>query len=368
MKTPSGSPSAPRHFPAQTHRYQWDKAGRLEKASVYQHPRDLVTNLATQPDINPDTATYLQSQIELQRDTLGRLSTETQRLYRPGPNGQPEVEFEHSISHQFDALGNRQASVLQGAGQIDWQLYGSGHVHGLLHNGASLVDIERDGLHRETQRSLHGPNPNPNPSSALQIQRQWDSLGRLQSIHTQGLGAGATPQPLIGQLSQRRYHYDALGQLAGIQMSDQTMRYGYDAAGRLRGAASSLTPQAPQTITRWNIDPAGNRLPAPSQDSQGPGIDWAAQQLGEHLGYSIILLERWVSGQCLAHKLQPARTGYTILHQANLPGHAGCVPTENVPHVLTIQVHKLKGTTIISGILLEGVDLQSGLGVGSCTV
>ena len=263
--------------PAQTHRYQWDKAGRLEKASVYQHPRDLVTNLATQPDINPDTATYLQSQIELQRDTLGRLSTETQRLYRPGPNGQPEVEFEHSISHQFDALGNRQASVLQGAGQIDWQLYGSGHVHGLLHNGASLVDIERDGLHRETQRSLHGPNPNPNPSSALQIQRQWDSLGRLQSIHTQGLGAGATPQPLIGQLSQRRYHYDALGQLAGIQMSDQTMRYGYDAAGRLRGAASSLTPQAPQTITRWNIDPAGNRLPAPSQDSQGPGIDWAAQ-------------------------------------------------------------------------------------------
>ena len=28
-------------------------------------------------------------------------------------------------------LGNRQASQLQGVGQIEWLLYGSGHVHGL---------------------------------------------------------------------------------------------------------------------------------------------------------------------------------------------------------------------------------------------
>ena len=226
--------------PAQTHRYEWDAAARLMAASVHgPHEQGEQT----------------QSRIEIERDVLGRITGETQRLYRVGKSGQPEIEFEHTIAHRLDALGNRQASQLQGVGQIEWLLYGSGHVHGLQHNGNALLDFERDALHRETGRTLLGQDQQGAPG-ALKVQRRWDALGRLQGLATQGLqGAAQLPQVLIGQLSQRQYHYDALGQLTAVQTPAETLRYGYDAAGRLRAM------QQGQQQHRWNVDPAGNRLP-----------------------------------------------------------------------------------------------------------
>ena len=83
-----------------------------------------------------------------------------------------------------------------------------------------------------------------------------------------------TPQILIGQLTQRQYHYDALGQLSAIEAPGHTQRYGYDPAGRLRAMLSSLRPEQQ---TRWNIDPAGNRLPGQSSQAQNTQPEWAAQ-------------------------------------------------------------------------------------------
>ena len=252
---------------AQTHRYEWDAAGRLMAASVY----------TQQPEQQ-----QLQSRIELQRDVLGRITGETQRLYRPGlaEHAGPDIEFEHTIAHRLDALGNRQASQLQGVGAIEWLLYGSGYVHGLAHNGQSLIDFERDALHREVKRSLHGVSTESAaepPTPALHIQRQWDALGRLHTLTTHGLhGQAQTPQALIGQLEQRRYHYDALGQLTGIQTAAGTLRYGYDAAGRLRAMQPG---QQAQQAQRWDVDPAGNRLPGRAQESAAESTDWAAQVL-----------------------------------------------------------------------------------------
>ena len=246
---------------AQTHRYEWDAAGRLMAASVY----------TQQPEQQ-----QLQSRIELQRDVLGRITGETQRLYRPGlaEQADPDIEFEHTIAHRLDALGNRQASQLQGVGAIEWLLYGSGHVHGLAHNGHSLIDFERDALHREVKRSLHG---SATPTQPVHIQRQWDALGRLHTLTTHGLhGQAQTPQALIGQLEQRRYHYDALGQLTALQTAAGTLRYGYDAAGRLRAMQPG---QQAQQAQRWDVDPAGNRLPGRAQESAAESTDWAAQVL-----------------------------------------------------------------------------------------
>src|SRR5256885_717859 len=166
--------------------------------------------------------------------------------------------------------GGRQHSQLQGLGEIAWLTYGSGHVHGLQLNGASLIDFERDNLHREVRRSLHPPTPAADAHHPLQVQRQWDSLGRLTALGTTGLQAlqptDAQAHALIGQILGRRYHYDSLGQLVAIEQAGapgqaaQLLRYGYDRAGRLRAATDS---QHPQTTTRWQLDPAGNRLPAP---------------------------------------------------------------------------------------------------------
>ena len=184
----------------------------------------------TSVDGHSTQSDQLLSEALLARDALGRITGETQRLYRVGESGQPEIEFEHTIAHRLDALGNRQASQLQGVGQIEWLLYGSGHVHGLEHNGSALLDFERDALHRETGRTLQGQE-----GHTLTIRRRWDALGRLQALASQGLqGQAQVPQVLIGQISQRQYHYDALGQLTAVQSAQDTLRYGYDAAGRLR--------------------------------------------------------------------------------------------------------------------------------------
>ncbi|WP_310889430.1 RHS repeat-associated core domain-containing protein [Delftia sp. UME58] len=213
------------------------------------------------------------------------------QLYRPGKDGgADQIEYEHRIAHTLDPLGARQHSQLQGLGKIAWLNYGSGHVHGLQLNGADLIDFERDNLHREVRRSLHPPTPAADVHHPLQVQRQWDSMGRLAALGTTGLqsteGRDHLVQPLIGQILGRRYHYDSLGQLVAIEQAGapgqaaQLLRYGYgyDSAGRLRAATDS---QDPQTTTRWQIDPAGNRLPAPGAPG-APGQtntqdNWAAQ-------------------------------------------------------------------------------------------
>ena len=221
----------------------------------------------TSVDGHSTQSDQLLSEALLARDALGRITGETQRLYRVGKSGQPEIEFEHTIAHRLDALGNRQASQLQGVGQIEWLLYGSGHVHGLQHNGNALIDFERDALHRETGRTLQGQG-----GHTLNIRRHWDALGRLQALASQGLqGQAQVPQVLIGQISQRQYHYDALGQLTAVQSAQDTLRYGYDAAGRLRAMQEGGQQQ------RWDVDPAGNRLPGLTQAGQAAQANWAAQ-------------------------------------------------------------------------------------------
>jgi YD repeat-containing protein len=204
---------------------------------------------------------------------LGRITGETQRLYKiTTSSAEPlQIEFEHRIAHRLDALGNRQQSQLQGVGEIEWLLYGSGHVHGLQHEGSALIDFERDRLHRETGRTLQGQDPQ-GPSGALRVQRRWDALGRLQALASQGLqGQAQVPQVLVGQISQRQYHYDALGQLTAVQTAQDTLRYGYDAAGRLRAMQEGGQQQ------RWDVDPAGNRLPGLTQAGQAAQANWAAQ-------------------------------------------------------------------------------------------
>ena len=260
-------------------RFEWDAAGRLLAARSHGcAPEEL-----------------LHSEALFTRDALGRITGEVQRMH----DSCGKLEFEHSIHHQLGVLGNRQTTALQGLGQIGYLHYGAGHVHGLTHNGSVLMDLERDALHRETKRQLKGvaaengaagqpsetaeqhPLTDPHQSRAetktdLEVERRWDSQGRLQALHSTGVQATTTttPQTLIGQLTERQYHYDALGQLIAIEAPGHTQRYGYDPAGRLRAMLSSLQPEQQ---TRWNIDPAGNRLPGQSSQAQNTQPEWAAQ-------------------------------------------------------------------------------------------
>ncbi|MGJ3700011.1 RHS repeat-associated core domain-containing protein [Variovorax sp. AFSI2.2] len=249
---------ATEHSPARVERLQWNPAGQLIAARSYL--------------LGPGQLQQLHTEALTERDALGRPTAETQRLYKLGEPGgaasptPPDIEFEHTISHRLDALGNRQASELQDLGQVDYLMYGSGHLHGLLYNGQGLLDIERDALHREVRRQQRLPM-----DQVVQTHREWNVLGRLSSLSIVGVapadpvpGSGS-PFPLVGQLTRRAYRYDVLGQLEAVQAAGDAERYRYDTRGRLIAAQSASRQQ------HWHFDPAGNRLPSTEADLSPSG-------------------------------------------------------------------------------------------------
>ncbi|WP_234385099.1 RHS repeat-associated core domain-containing protein [Paracidovorax avenae] len=251
-----------------------------------------------------------EARVALARDAFGRVCGETQTLYRqatqpqaPHAGGEPPVEFEHAITHTLGPLGQRTATQAQGLGTLQWLAYGSGHVHGLLLDGQPLVDWERDALHREVGRTLHLLEGQGNSDlNTIVHARQLDPMGRMLHQDWRGLRhaagqthAGEDPDtgpssaasriaPALGPLStlaQRRYWYDPLGQLVGVQTPGEATRYGYDAWQRLSGLHRA-GQGSPEVRQHWSLDPAGNRLPAPLEArAAGPSSagrqDWARQ-------------------------------------------------------------------------------------------
>ncbi|AVT00389.1 sugar-binding protein [Paracidovorax avenae] len=234
-----------------------------------------------------------EARVAFARDAFGRVCGETQTLYREpqAPQlqaslsaGEPPVEFEHAITHTLGPLGQRTATQAQGLGTLQWLAYGSGHVHGLLLDGQPLVDWERDALHREVGRTLHVLDGQDNADlPAIVHARQLDPMGRMLHQDWRGLRhAAAMPTtdnandsdtgpsyaagritPALGPLrtiAQRRYQYDALGQLVGVQTPGEATRYGYDAWQRLT-AMHRAGPEG-ELHEHWVLDAAGNRLPS----------------------------------------------------------------------------------------------------------
>ncbi|WP_407971109.1 RHS repeat-associated core domain-containing protein [Burkholderia pyrrocinia] len=139
--------------------------------------------------------------------------------------------------HEYDELGNRRRTVRPDGHSIDWLIYGSGHVHGMLLDGEERVQIERDDLHRETVRML---------SSKIGQRTNYDPAGRMLQ---QTIQRATSPAPL----AERCYRYDAAGQLSRIEDSRKGgIDYRYDPVGRLTEAIS------PVATERFAFDPAGN--------------------------------------------------------------------------------------------------------------
>nr|WP_223964456.1 RHS repeat-associated core domain-containing protein [Burkholderia diffusa] len=139
--------------------------------------------------------------------------------------------------HQYDEIGNRIKTIRPDGRVVDWLIYGSGHVHGMMLDGKELVQIERDDLHRETLRTL---------PSKIDQRTAYDSAGRLAQRTVQRANA---PAPL----AERRYRYDAAGQLVQIEDNLKGLTdYRYDPVGRL------LESIGPAGKERFAFDPASN--------------------------------------------------------------------------------------------------------------
>lgn len=200
-------------------------------------------------------------------DALGQLIEERssyflQSLPEPGrlPNAPRTPDASFVMTHAYDELGNRIQTVLPNGRRVDTLRYGSGHWHSVLWQGQTVVDVERDSLHREKQRTLG--------NSGLVAKRQYDRQSRLTQM-TLARGPDA-PSPL----RERRFHYDASGNLTTIAQTGQTangplgnLHYTYDPIGQLLSAVQ------PGLAERFAFDPAGNMLdasPAPSGAQLAP--------------------------------------------------------------------------------------------------
>ncbi|WP_259165323.1 RHS repeat domain-containing protein, partial [Comamonas sp. BIGb0152] len=335
-------------LPATTQRYEWGKVGELLQASVW-HQRE---NDAEGPSPNPSQGQnqegVLQSQAVIERDAAGRVVGEVQRLYKTPTQDElqnrfftPEIEFEHRISHQLDALGHRQSSQLQGLGDVGYLLYGAGHVHDITWQGESLVNFERDALHREIHRQvltdIKSQTPGENTAKPLYRKISWDSAGRMETMQWMGLEQGSAlddmlsipgasqggatttrvPPTLLGAMTARQYYYDSLGQMVSMRSHAGISRFAYDAAGRLTGAH---TPHAGSQ--RWQFDPAGNRLPIAGPETRPTATDAITGHLNE--------TDRLRAQQRAAAQANPI-TKEQLLRSDFNPLQADPDPTQNQP-------------------------------------
>jgi RHS repeat-associated protein len=176
-------------------------------------------------------------------DAVGQL-VEERMAYSPGPVRLPGEPKEYiaafTMTHAYDDLGNRIQTILPNGRRVDTLRYGSGHWHGTLWQGKSLVDLERDHLHRETLRQLGGEN------ERLTERRSYDPQSRLNSF---------TLDKGTQRLRERRYEYDAASNLVHIDdpLNGSTL-YTYDPLGQLLSAAQ------PDLTETFAFDPAGNLL------------------------------------------------------------------------------------------------------------
>ncbi|SDE50689.1 DUF6531 domain-containing protein, partial [Paraburkholderia lycopersici] len=151
--------------------------------------------------------------------------------------------------HEYDELGVRTATVRPDGHRLDWLTYGSGHMHGLMLDGATVADFTRDDAHRETGREL---------GNGLTQTTAYDEAGRLARQVLQGTG---------GKVAERRYGYDAAGQLTQIaDMRHGETRYAYDPLGRLTRAQGAYGEE------KFGFDPASNIRVPTALDEHGIGV------------------------------------------------------------------------------------------------
>jgi RHS repeat-associated protein len=238
-------------------RHQYDKMGRLlqRQTFVQNQPQDIQHEHFSYSEAGALAKAWHTTElggntitVEFIRDPVGRNIAEIQSI--AGPDG--NQSWSHTVKRAFNELGIESQTHYEGLAAIEWQTYGSGHLHGVVLDGRSVIDFERDKRHRETKR-LFGPT---------QTQSSYDALSRLSYQHTHS--------PLIGEANafKRQHHYDAAGQLTRIETAQGLHQYGYDKAGRLVDAA-----QPGLALQHYRFDPAGNRL-FDKQQAQTPQANW----------------------------------------------------------------------------------------------
>lgn len=227
-------------------RLEWNRADELLSAGHW------LVHAASSPHTANDkdkTKEQLASRVEWRRDCMGRVIAESQQLFDAATG---KLEFEHSIRHTLDGEGRRIASDLGKLGSIGYALNASGALKSLTWQRTKHIEWSRDALQRETSRHL--------TMAGVRRDVDWNSAGLWQTMEWSGDALPPTTTDIAASaIRARQYLYDHTGRVLAIHSDVGTSRFAYDAHGRL---IASHTPQA--GAQRWSFDPAGHRLPQPS--------------------------------------------------------------------------------------------------------
>jgi RHS repeat-associated protein len=286
------------------HRYSYDEYDQLTHIDAprarisYQrtdprHPH-LVTRARTER-IDQSGSSHEESDIQLVYDAQGRLVRELQ-------NGA-------SIAYSYSAQGQL-SSRASASGTSHYQFDALGALTS-LHSNGHAIDISRNALGQETQRSLHNyaqhqnqHKPGQHKPSAFLLQQTFDACQRLV---TQQAGRYDAHSPLQQQFgtqqssanrvylhpnhsAQRRFSWDASSRLVGVQDNQHGYtQYHYDARDQTRHIERSYTGRSAKTnaqsgalgaerynydalqnISHSQIDQSGNQSAANSVNSATP--------------------------------------------------------------------------------------------------
>lgn len=246
---PSGLVKEETDFAGRTTRYEYDLAGRLTEK----------TDVAASPP-NTDAATLT---TRFTRDLMGRLTEKIlpdgQRIhYHYDLHGQLlQVDDGHwPLYFEYDAQGRLMAEHQQ----RHTLRYGYDHLGRL--NRLKLPDGNRLHYHYGPHSQLSGIDLNEKPltrhsheygqevsrwQGALTSTWHYDEQGRLTEQQRHRTGQR-------GPIHQRRYQYNAVGNLITLDDSDKgTLHYDYDPLDRLTAVRGAIEEQ-------FHHDPAGNLL------------------------------------------------------------------------------------------------------------
>jgi YD repeat-containing protein len=235
------------------------------------------------------------STVEFAYDPLGQLVREVQHLRLPAgldtaATSADALRKSFAFTHQYDPLGNRTATRLPDGRTLNQLYYGPGHLHQINLDGQVVSDFERDALHREVSRTQGQLSSAFAYDPAGRMVAQRVTRGGVGGPDLSGLAPTADMSANMSGLIERRYAYDAAGQLRQWLDRDRGLtRYGYDAIGRIvqsqiglhppataSGASatvagragtpvnSSVARRIPVTTEQFHWDAASNPVPAPS--------------------------------------------------------------------------------------------------------
>ncbi len=245
-------------FDGRIQRYQYNPAGQLIDSADYSADGKELLN-----------------HISYQRDPLGRLLTQSDKLTRQplntfsydplghlthAKNAHQQLQWEYDSAgrmikdhqgkqiteHRYNKAGQRTGSTLPSGATLDYEFDQAGRFSGLNYNGEHVAQIQRDAMGHETQR---------NHNNQLTTDHSYDPQGRLQRQSTCRQHQSDAPvSTATSAISERQYHYNKQGQLS--QIDDQirgSIHYHYDALDRL----VQVDGPGPE---RFVHDPAGNIL------------------------------------------------------------------------------------------------------------